>query len=142
MFDAESGSNIDLDISLVHPWSSDVFPSSASATGVAANQRETRKMAKYEQHKLPGGSVVKVIPLVWNISGSWREEVRNFLQKLAAFSSDEARRPNAAEFLDFWRKIFSVQLQKCNVKVISKKLSMLCGRSERPDSLSTQFLPH
>ena len=65
-----------------------------------------------------------------------------FLQRLAVFSSDEAGRPNAAEFLDFWRKRFSIQLQKCNVKVISKKLSMLCGGSERPDSLSTQFFPH
>ena len=37
MFDAESGSNIDLDISLAHAWSSDVFPSSAEATGFAAN---------------------------------------------------------------------------------------------------------
>ena len=54
MFDAELGANLDLDISLAHPWSSDVFPSSAEATGVAANRRETRKMAKYEQHKLPG----------------------------------------------------------------------------------------
>ena len=139
MFDAESGSNLDLDISLAHPWSSDVFPSSAEATGVAANRRETRKVSKYEQHKLPEGSVVKVVPLVMEHFGSWGEEARKFLQKLAAFSSDEAERPNAVEFLDFWRKRFSVQLQKCNVQVISKKLSMLCGRSERPDSLSTHF---
>ena len=70
MFDAESDANIDLDISLAHPWSSDVFPSSAETTGVAANQRETRKMANYEQHKLPGGSVVKVVPLVMEHFGS------------------------------------------------------------------------
>ena len=63
-------------------------------------------------------------------------------RRQTAFSSDEAGRPNAAEFLDFWRKRFSVQLQKCNVQVISEKLSMLCGGSERPDSLSTQFFPH
>ena len=73
---------------------------------------------------------------------SWGEEARNFLQKQAAFSSDEAGRPNAAEFLDFWRKRFSGQLQKCNVQVISKKLSMLCGGSERPDSHSAQFFSH
>ena len=141
MFDAESGSNLDLNISLVHPWSSDVFPSSAEATVVAANRRETRKMSKYKQHKLPGGSVVKVVPLLMKHFGSWGE-ARKFLQKLAAFSSDEAGRPNAVEFLDFWRKRFSVQLQKCNVQDISKKLSMLCGGSERPDSLSTQFIRH
>ena len=140
MFDAESRYNIDLDISLAHPWSADVFSSSAEATGVADNRRETRKMSKYEQHKLPGGSAVKVLPVVMEHFGSWGE-ARNFLLKLAAVSSDEAGRPNAAEFLDFWRKRFSVQLQKCNVQVISKKLSMLCVGSERPDSLSTQFFP-
>ncbi len=70
MFDAEAGSNIDFDNSLAHTWSSDVFPSSVEETGVAANQRETRKMAKYEQHKLPGGSVVKVIPPVMEHFGS------------------------------------------------------------------------
>ena len=96
-------------------------------------------MARYKQHKLPGGSGVKVVSLVMEHFGSWGEEARKFLQKLAAFSSDEAGRPNAAEILDFWRKMFSVQLQKCNVQVISKKLSMLCGGSERPDSLSIQF---
>ena len=42
-------------------------------------------MAKYEQHKLPGGSAVKVVPLVMEHFGSWVEEARNFLQKLAAF---------------------------------------------------------
>ena len=72
----------------------------------------------------------------------WGEEARKFLQKLAVFSSDEAGRPNVAEFLDFWRKRFFVQLQKCNVKVIAKELSMLCGGSERPDSLSTQYFLH
>ena len=35
---------------------------------------------------------------------SWGEEARKFLQKQAAFSSDEAGRPNAAEFLDFGEK--------------------------------------
>ena len=99
-------------------------------------------MAKYKQHELPGGSVVKVVPLAMEHFGSWGGEARKFLQKLAAFSSDEAGRPNVVEFLDFWRKRFSVQLQKCNVQVISKKLSMLCSGSERLDSLSTQFFPH
>ena len=85
MFDAGSGANIDLDISLTHPWSSDVFPCSAEATGVAANRRETRKMSKYEQHNLPGCSVVKVVPLAMEHFGSWGGEARIFCRNWQPF---------------------------------------------------------
>ena len=142
MFDSESASNLDLDISLAHPWSADAFPSSADRTGVAAKQRENRKAAKYSQQKLPGTSVLKAIPLVFEHFGAWGEEAKNFLRKLAAFSSDEVGQPNAPEFVDFWRKRFSVQLQKCNARVIQKKLNVLCGGCQIPESLSTQFFYH
>ena len=99
MFDAESGANIDLDISLAHPWSSDVFPSSAEATGVAANRRETRKMAKYEQHKLPGVSVVKVVPLVIEHFGSWGEEARKFCRNWQPFHQ---MKQEDLMLLNFW----------------------------------------
>ena len=98
---------------------------------------------KYEQHKLPGGSVLKVVPLVMEHFGSWEEEARKFLLKLAAFLSDEAGTPNVAGFLDFEENDSLYNYRSViNVKVISKKLSMLCGGSERPDSLSTQVFPN
>ena len=56
MFDVDVGSNIDLDISLAHPWSSEIYPSSAEKIGAAASLREARKKAKYDHLKLPGGS--------------------------------------------------------------------------------------
>ena len=84
----------------------------------------------------------KAIPLVFEHFGAWGEEARNFLRKLAAFSSDEVGQPNAPEFVDFWRKRFSVQLQKCNARVIQKKLNVLCGGCQIPESLSTQFFYH
>ena len=64
MFDVNLGSNIDLDISLEHPWSSETYPSSAEKIGAAASLREARKKAKYDRLKLPGGSKSNVIPLV------------------------------------------------------------------------------
>ena len=85
MFDTKWSSNLDLDILLAHPWSLDVFPSSAEATEVAANQRETRKMSKYEQHKLPGGSVVNVVPLVMQHFRSWGEEAGKFCRNWQPF---------------------------------------------------------
>ena len=42
-------------------------------------------MSKYEQHKLPGGSIVKVVPLFMEHFGSRGEETRKFFQKLTAF---------------------------------------------------------
>ena len=39
--------------------------------------------------------------------------------------TDRVERPYAAKFIDFWSKRFSVQLQKCNARVISKKVSSL-----------------
>ena len=49
--------------------------------------------------------------------GRWGDEARNFLQHLGKRSLDEVGRPNIGEFMDFFRKRFSIQLQKCNVKV-------------------------
>ena len=99
-------------------------------------------MFKYEQHKLPGGSVVKAVPLVMEHFELWGGEARKFLQNLASFHQMKQEDLMLQNFLDFWRKTFSAQLQKHNVQVMSKKLSMFCGGSERPDSLSTQILLH
>ena len=49
VFDTGVGSNVELDISLAHPWSSDIFPTSASKDGPAASKREDRKVARYER---------------------------------------------------------------------------------------------
>ena len=71
----------------------------------------------------------------WGVMG------RNFLQKLAKKSCDEIGRPNAAEFLDFWRKRFSLQLQKCNAKVILRKMASLSSDTSSA-KYSTQFFSH
>ena len=63
-FDPDKGCNVDLDISLAHPWSSDIFPRSSESDGAAAEGREERKKAKYAKENLPGGSTVRFIPLV------------------------------------------------------------------------------
>ena len=70
-FDSNTGYNIDLDISLAHPWSNDIFPTSAGVDGAAADRRADRKRANYNKQQLPGGSIVSAIPLVngtlWNV---------------------------------------------------------------------------
>ena len=130
-FDPNKSRNVDLDIALAHPWSSDIFSRSSESDGAAAERREERKKAKYAKENLPGGSTVSFVPLVIEHFGRWSEMGKNFLERLAKKSrdelgrpnADELGRPNAAEFLYIWRKRFTTQLQKCNAKVIMRNLS-------------------
>ena len=127
---------------MAHPWSSDIFPKSAEEYGAAAKRKE-EKMDKYRKVRLPGGSMVKVTSLVLEHFGRWGEEGKKFLQKLSKHSSDKIGRPNAPEFIDYWRKRFSVQLQKRNAKVLLKKSSALCSDGvNKLVSYCTQFFSH
>ena len=141
-FDPNKGCNVDLDIGLAHPWSSDIFPRSSESDGAAAERTEERKKAKYAKENLPSGSTVSFIPLVIEHFGRWGEMGKNFLERLAKMSRDELGRPNAAEFLDIWRKRFSTQLQKSNAKVIMRKISALTNDIDRTVDCSTQFFSH
>ena len=114
VFDFGSGSNTDLDISLAHPWSSEVLFSSASMDGAAASRREKTKNEKYSTERLPGEEVVKLAPLVLEHFGRWGQLAEKYLQELSNRSSDECGKTNAPQFKTFWRERFSVQLQKCN----------------------------
>ena len=143
MFDSASGANVELDIALAHPWSSDTFHKSAEIDGVPAKRREERKHSRYKKERLPGDTSVSLIPLVLENYRRWSEEAWKFLQKLAEQSSDEFGRPNLPEFLDVWRKRFAIQLQRCNASVIRRKASALCATVEsKLDSSSTQFFSH
>ena len=64
VFDFGSGSNTDLDVSLAHPWSSEVIFSSASTEGAAALRREQTKAEKYSMERLPGEEAMRLVPLV------------------------------------------------------------------------------
>ena len=73
--------------------------------------------------------------IAWGIDG-WKLQC-----KLSKKSSDKVGRPNAVEFINFWSKCFSIQLQKCNARVISKKLSSL-SEDNRCDLFATQYFSH
>ena len=71
IFYADIGNNIDLDISLAHPWSSDIFPLSAGVSGAAAERRADRNKEKYRKQQLPGGIIATVSLLVMEHFGAW-----------------------------------------------------------------------
>ena len=62
--DPSSGLGIDLNISLAHPWSGEIFPSSANIDGAAAKRREEKKKLKYKGKRFPDGEQVILKPLV------------------------------------------------------------------------------
>ena len=52
---------------------------------------------------------------------------QKFFQKLSKHSLEGIGKSNAPEFIDYWRKRFSIQLQKCNAKLLLMKSSALCS---------------
>jgi hypothetical protein len=126
VFDAGEGANIDLDISLAHPWSSEILSRSSKEDRAAAQRQEDNKVKKYSQLNLPGGDHPNFIPLVFEHFGKWGREAEEYLRVLAKRSKALDNKSNYVEFLTFWRRRFSVILQKTNAGVILKKICRLC----------------
>ena len=63
------------------------------------------------------------------------QEGRNLLDDLSNRSKDDFGKSNRAEFKDYWRQRFAIQLQCCNANVLLKKISnALSGQAKCPDS--------
>ena len=97
--------------------------------GFAASTVEDKKKAKYSEHQLPGGSESKCVPLVLEHFGHWGEEALRFLNQLSR------KNQNVVQFKSHWRKRISTILQKCNARVLLKKLSRLSCDSIVADDL-------
>ena len=136
-FDAESGQNLDVDISLAHPWSQGILKRSSREDGFAAHTREEKKTNKYTGEILPGGTSSKCIPLVFEHFGRWGLQADAFLHTLSKQCSHMEEDPfcSAEQFKTFWRKRFSLILQRCNAKVILKKLSRVSETKNDMDKL-------
>ena len=83
VFDTGIGSNVELDIALTHPWSSDIFPTSATMEVAAAARREDRKLARYEKEKHSDGLSVRVVALVLEHFGRWGKKAETYLDDLS-----------------------------------------------------------
>ena len=70
-FNTGVASNVELDIPLSHPWSSDIFPISATTDGAAALRRKDQKKVRYMREKYPSGLTVQVVQLVLEQFGRW-----------------------------------------------------------------------
>ena len=74
---------------MAHPWSSDIFPTSAITDGAAARRCEKRKEDKYQHERLPADDVMSFVPLVFEHFSRWGEKAEGFLKELAKESTDE-----------------------------------------------------
>ena len=124
-FDCSDYSSVDLDVSMAHLLSGDAVKGAAVESGYAAKKREAKKEQKYNQQLSQSGSRSSLIPLVFEHYGYWGSAAEDYLDCLSKKSKDEHGRNNEADFRDRWRRQISIDIQRCNAKVISKKLSKL-----------------
>ena len=122
---AQQGCDIELDISMAHPWALHVISRAAQEDGVAAATREVKKSEKYARERDVWGLPSNCIPLVFKHFGRWGSETAQFLHRLSFQSIDEDGRKNSLDFKTFWRRCMLVALQRCNASVINRKLAGL-----------------
>ena len=79
MFDRNTGQNLDLDVSLAHPWSQDIIRRASKENGHAAATREEKKMKKYSEELVPETYVSRCVPLVIEHFGRWGTRQKIFV---------------------------------------------------------------
>ena len=81
-------------------------------------------LSKYKEEKLPGGYSPSIVPLVLAL---WALGYRatNYFNAIASVWRDENGQTNVAEFKIQWRRRFSIQLQRCNESVLTRKRMMI-----------------
>ena len=99
-----SGTNVELDVPLAHPWATDTLSQASKKEGAAAANMENRKLTKYGQVTLPSASSLTLVPLVFEHFGHWEERATRYLQELSTRSTDDNGNKNAKEFMCYWRK--------------------------------------
>ena len=85
--DPDSSKEVELDISLAHPWALDALPKAALEDGTAATRREMLQNDKYVKKVRPGGTTLNFIPLVMEHFGRWRQEAQKYLNQLSTIAT-------------------------------------------------------
>ena len=84
-----------------------------------------RKKSKYEALSVQNGTTPNLLPLVFEHFGYWGQEADNFLNSLSKKSKDLEGRSTEADFRTRWHRQISIIIQRCNARVILKKISRL-----------------
>lgn len=113
-----------IDVSIAHPHSCDLMKE-LQKSGHAAKRREKQKRDKYEQQLTQSGTKPNFVPFVFEHFGYWVEAAEDYLDAVCKQSKIVEGKNNEADFRNLWRRQVSTVIQKCNAKVIVKKLSKL-----------------
>ena len=131
--------NVKLDISLAHPWSSELILHAATTDGSAASKRKEKKIEKYSKERNTGGGFSCLISLVFEQCGCWGNNGEKVLHQISLRSRDEDGKLNSIEFITYWRRILSITLQCCNSSVLAKKIDrIVCSNDSMDDSYKHQ----
>eukprot|EP00118_Oscarella_pearsei_P022296 m.255021 g.255021 ORF g.255021 m.255021 type:complete len:257 (+) comp40390_c0_seq2:157-927(+) len=103
-----SGVVYELDVSLAHPWASEVAQRAAVQDGAAAAVRDAKKRDKYQSNRRPAGVNATFIPLVFEHFGRWGDGAEKFLGKLGSAVEIAEGKTKKAEFLCYWRRRLSL----------------------------------
>ena len=77
--DPDFGKEVELDISLAHPWALNALPKAALEDGTAATSREMLKNNKYAKKARTCGTTMNFIPLVMEHFGRWGQDAQKYL---------------------------------------------------------------
>ena len=89
------------------------------------DKRESEKCYKYSKEILPYGSSPEIVSLVFEHFGTCGSQAENLLHDMERKAGLIEGRRVDAEFMPYWRRRFSVTLQKCNGKVVLRKVCKL-----------------
>ena len=125
-------------MALGHPWSQDILQRAATMDGAAARRKEDVKHSKYGKEQLAGGYASALIPLGFEHFSGWGKEASTFLKQVSKLYRYEGRN-NSSDYKTHWRRRLSVQLQRCNASVLTRKMIRVTYGQQTGQSLVVQF---
>ena len=102
VFDPDSGADIELDVSLAHPWCLDSVKVASREEGVAVMKQEEKKEANIILSFRQKGPVYWSFLLFLNFLAVLGEQAVRYLNKLAKSARDDEGRQNETDFKTKW----------------------------------------
>ena len=94
-FNPQSGTDVELDILLAHPWNGDILSLASKEDGAAAARREQQKVTKYGQQFDIFGNSSTCIPVVFKHLVVGVEDLRVYYVVYQPFQSTKMDRTTA-----------------------------------------------
>ena len=104
VYDTVVGANGELDVSLAHPFSKDIFTRASREERFAAKREDKEDTEILQSRAPPGLCSPASIPMVFEHFGCWSVTAETYPNQLARRVREEEGRTNEAQFRGHWRK--------------------------------------